>query len=548
MKGDGWKVLMTTHVKKDERSSALNLIRQLPGAVVLLSTDEFRVKYFSDDYREYLPKALENKDLIGVRFADYVADGESNPSVASVRCISESGKGKEIKNYRIKNKDGVEFWVDWIGSPVENDTEKWDVLLQIRDITELKQTEEALREGEAKLNRAQSIARLGSWEWDLVTDEVTGSEELYRMFSLTPDPKTFFQRYIDTLVVEDRQRVLDALDNTIKNNAPYNIDYRVVLRDGSERYIHAEALAQYDNGRPIKVYGTAQDITERKKAEDTVKEERDRLNSLINSISDEVWFSNTEGKFTLTNPSAIKEFVLDPNEKIEARKLAASLEVFRADGSPRPVDEAPTSRALKGEVIRDLEEIIRTPGTGELRYRLVNASPVRGANGDIIGSVAVVRDITDIKLAQREAEENAELARRRTEEVETIMDTVPAAIWVAHDPECRVITGNQAADSFYESKEEENRIGRTSFGRGVGPDQTLLPGRPRAKARGTADAGGSGQGRRGQGLRAGGPAAERAENRHARQRPAAVRRRRQGTRQRGLIPRHHRAQEGGTGS
>ena len=133
-----------------------------------------------------------------------------------------------------------------------------------------------------------------------------------------------------------------------------------------------------------------------------VQEERDKLSALVNSINDEVWFADTQKRFTLANPSALREFGLSSDEEIDVEKLATSLEVYRPDGSPRPVEEAPPLRAIQGEVIRNQEEMIRTPATRELRYRQVSAGPVRDASGCIIGSVSVVRDITDYKRMEKE--------------------------------------------------------------------------------------------------------------------------------------------------
>lgn len=159
-------------------------------------------------------------------------------------------------------------------------------------------------------------------------------------------------------------------------------------------------------------------ITARKQAEEetqrllnAVQLEKDKLTALINSINDEVWFADTQKKFTLANPSALREFGLDHAGEIGVEKLAENLEIYRVDGSLRPIEETPPLRALQGEVVRNHEEIIRTPGTGELRYRQVNSAPVRDANGDIIGSVSVVQDIT----ARKQAEE---ALRRLNEDLE----------------------------------------------------------------------------------------------------------------------------------
>lgn len=141
------------------------------------------------------------------------------------------------------------------------------------------------------------------------------------------------------------------------------------------------------------------DICERKLAEKALSESKELLSSLINSIIDEVWFADTNKKMTLVNPAAWKEFNREV-ENMDIEKIVGSLEVYRPDGTPRPVKEAPPLRALLGEIVKDQEEIIRTPATSQLRHRLVNAAPVRNSDGAIIGSVSVVRDITERKIAE----------------------------------------------------------------------------------------------------------------------------------------------------
>ena len=102
-----------------------------------------------------------------------------------------------------------------------------------------------------------------------------------------------------------------------------------------------------------------------------------------------------------------------------SRRLAEALEIYRADGSPRTPTEAPLLRALHGETIKDEQEIIRTPARGELRHRLVTASPVRDAGGAIIGSVCVVRDVTE----QRQAEDALRESRTQNESLGFLLDS-----------------------------------------------------------------------------------------------------------------------------
>jgi PAS domain-containing protein len=142
-----------------------------------------------------------------------------------------------------------------------------------------------------------------------------------------------------------------------------------------------------------------------------LQEEKDRLSAVIASISDEVWFADVNKQFTLANPSAVREFHLAGGDEIGVENLAASLEVYRPDGSPRPIEDAPPLRALNGETIRNEEEIVRTPGAGQLRNRLVSSAPVKDASGNTIGSVSVVRDITARKRAEEALHEEREWLR-----------------------------------------------------------------------------------------------------------------------------------------
>ncbi len=183
------------------------------------------------------------------------------------------------------------------------------------------------------------------------------------------------------------------------------------------------------------------EIEERRRAEEetrklteTVQQEKDKLSSLVSSITDEVWFADQQKKFTLANPSALRSFGFDTVDDVDIEKFAASLEVFHPDGSLRPIEEAPPLRALRGEVVTNQEEIIRTPAAGELRYRQVSSAPVRDANGNIIGSVSVVRDITQLKRAEETLREKEtyekviEATRAERQRFLDMLDTLPVII------------------------------------------------------------------------------------------------------------------------
>lgn len=140
-----------------------------------------------------------------------------------------------------------------------------------------------------------------------------------------------------------------------------------------------------------------QQLDELKKQSETQRAENEWLAAVLNAMTEEVYFTDTQRRYTYANPAAMREFGHGRVDGKKVEDLIAGLEVLRPDGSARPLDDAPPLRALRGEFIKEEEQVVRTPRTGELRHRQVNASPVRNAAGEIIGSVAVVRDITERK-------------------------------------------------------------------------------------------------------------------------------------------------------
>ncbi len=159
------------------------------------------------------------------------------------------------------------------------------------DITERKLAEKELRENQEKLEHAQKIAHLGSWKIDIRQNETSWSEEVYRIFGVNPaEYQVNNFSYYEFIHPDDRELVGQAMTNALKLIAPFKVIHRILLRDGTLKYINADSeTTQAEDGGPEYILGTIQDITERKLAELAHAESETRFRSLFDDSPISLW-------------------------------------------------------------------------------------------------------------------------------------------------------------------------------------------------------------------------------------------------------------------
>jgi PAS domain S-box-containing protein len=162
---------------------------------------------------------------------------------------------------------------------------------------------EMLKQSERRLAEAQQVARIGSWERDLRTNDVYWSDELYRLFGLQPHEGSFFyQQFLNHVSLQDVDRIRALTDEAIRERGSFNCDYRITLSDGSVHVVNDRgSVILNDEGEPVRLVGTAQDVTELRQSETELKRQEVILQTIFDHIPMMVNFVDSAGQIQMVN-------------------------------------------------------------------------------------------------------------------------------------------------------------------------------------------------------------------------------------------------------
>ncbi len=263
----------------EKRSAAI--IAHAPDGTVLVSPQGIMV-YASPAARRIFGCDQEQELTLDLNLFTHPDD---LPQVLSIlaQVIQEPATTPTIQ-YRFKHKDGPWLWVESTFTSLLSEPSVQAIVINFRDITDKRQLEEELIKSEANLKKAQLVAHLGSWVWHIKSNRLEWSEEMFNIFGLDKDDfngdlADVMQRSIHP---EDKNKVEASNLSVIQQKTPVPLEYRVILSDGSQKTVWAEAgeLILDGNGDPAILTGIVQDITDRKRAELETTKNLERLRVL----------------------------------------------------------------------------------------------------------------------------------------------------------------------------------------------------------------------------------------------------------------------------
>jgi PAS domain S-box-containing protein len=280
----------------------------------------------------------------------------------------------------------------------------------------------ALREQEERTRLATEAAELGMWFWDLAADQLDCTDRCKALFGLSPNAEFSYPVFLNALHPEDRDRTHAAVTRALAERVEYDIEYRTVWTDGSTHWIAAKGRGFYDgSGQPVRMMGTVQDITSRKRSEQALQENEQRFVTLAQASPVVIFQFNAASECIYIN-SRWSE--LTGHSEADALGIGW-VETLHPDDRDRLIQEWLhwAQNAHQQDIYQNEGRIVRLDGS--IFWYYIQALPLIEA-GSITGYIGTPTDINDRKQTELALQESE--ARFRT-----LADNIPQLAWIADE-------------------------------------------------------------------------------------------------------------------
>ena len=342
------------------------------------------------------------QELLTMNVVDIEAVHTAEMIAANIRSFAELGPKRFESHHR--RKDGSLFDVEISGQ--YRSVAGGEIVIFVRDITERKRTEEALRKSEAYLAEAQRLSHTGSWAYDLASDKyVYASEECCRIFEFDPQEglptREAFARQIHP---EDYDKVHGEYEKSLREKVDTSIEFRVALPSGAAKHIQAiQHPVLNEAGDVVELMGTAIDITEHKQAEDRLWHIAEALRRSEAYLAEAQRLSHTgswafdlaSGKFVYASEECFRIYEMDAQEGLPTREATFRL-IHPED---RDSVQGGFKKSLREKVDTSSDFRLVLP-SGTVKHVQTIRHPVLNEAGDVVQLVGTTIDITERKRAE----------------------------------------------------------------------------------------------------------------------------------------------------
>jgi len=391
------------------RTASLTASSGFDGGFVLLNK---RLK--EGDFTRCMKRSLESDEIIVVK----------DPRTECLDCPLSSEYGGRAGLSRSLSHGGKIYGILAVSVPPDYASNEEEQVLFGELANDLAfalhkiEAEKLSRHRQLMLARTESIAHIGSWEWEIADDRVSWSEELFRIFQRDPElGAPCFAEHSDLYVPEDMQRLQQAVEQCVAEGTPYRLELRAKRKDGEIRHCVARGLAEVDSDvKACRLFGSLQDITERKLSELVIATQQRELELTLNATTDGIWFwnfMNNELRFSSGYYAMLG---------YEANEFPADFENWKSRIHPDDLDKAlwVATEYLKTKPDVYHNEFRMRTKQGVYRWISAHAKVVeRNDQGEALRMIGSHQDITDRKQAENEREK-LEAQLRQSQKMESV--------------------------------------------------------------------------------------------------------------------------------
>jgi PAS domain S-box-containing protein len=285
----------------------------------------------------------------------------------------------------------------------------------------------ALQRSEMYLNEAQLLSGTGSFGWNVASGEIIWSDQTFRILGVDRTTKPTLEFIVERTHPEDRAAVRDIIDRATREGKNFDHEHRLLIPDGSVKYVHVVARAQKDTSGSLEFVGAVMDVTAVKRAERKLRRSESYLAEAQRLSHTCSWAWDVRRReFVYRSPETYRLFGVDPNEDT---------------GSPHPFYDRihPEDRERIGEMARravrekaDLELDFRIGfPDGSIRYVHSVGHPFLGEDGEVVQLVGTHIDVTEQHLASRKLQEAFDEIKKSEDRLRLVIDTIPTLVWRA---------------------------------------------------------------------------------------------------------------------
>jgi formate hydrogenlyase transcriptional activator len=371
------------------------LVDSIP-ALIHTAKPDGNLDYFNRRWLEYLGVSLEA--VTGWRWTDFIHPDDLDGIVTKWRHSLATGEVFEFEA-RVRLVNGDYRWMFHRKIPLLD--RKGGILRwygSSMDIHERKTTEEALRSSETYLAEAQRLSRTGSWVWEVAGKSALHlSDEWYRIYGFdAKQGKPSWERRLERVHPEDKEKWWGTIEAAIQAKAEYEVEFRILMDDGTTKWIQTVGHPVFDaSGELIQFVGSSRDVTERKTAEDTIRQQEAELRQILDFAPQLIAVFGPKWERLYINRIALDYLGASLDDWMKSKQ--GSSQDAHPDDAPQL--EASMRNALSSQSAFETEVRLRKPDNS-FRWFLTRFSPVHDAQGQIIRWYCAATDIHERKSAE----------------------------------------------------------------------------------------------------------------------------------------------------